>query len=133
MFAPYRAALFHYRDDEFTDHDRVLQQDGLRPVRSYLRSWVERNEEVIRVVPPERLLVVRTEDLDHSTATLACFAGVPEDSVTTAHANENPNRTGVLGRVDRNFVVACADDLCAELMETYWGPRWRDLANRLPD
>jgi hypothetical protein len=133
MFAPYRAALFHHPGEAFTAQDRLLEQhEGLQPVRSYLRSWAERNEEVIRVVPPERLLVVRTEDLDQSTATLARFAGVPEDSVTTAHANENPNRTGLLSRVNRNFVVECAEDQCAELMETYWGPRWRELATGLP-
>jgi hypothetical protein len=132
MFAPYRAALFQYSDDEFTDDDRILQDEGLRPLTCYLRSWAERNEEVLSVVPTDRLLVVRTEDLDHSTARLARFAGVPEDSVVSAHANQNPNRTGLLSRVPREYVVACARKHCAALMESYWGPHWLDLANRLP-
>jgi hypothetical protein len=101
-------------------------------VKSYLRSWAERNEEVLRVVPADRLFVVRTEDLDHSTARLARFAGVSQESVVTAHANESSNRTGLLGKVPREYVVECAREHCAAVMESYWGPQWTDLANRLP-
>jgi hypothetical protein len=132
LFAPYRAALFDYSDDEFTDDDRILQDEGLRPVTAYLRAWAARNEEVLRVVPPDRLLVLRTEDLDDSTARLARFVGVPEESIATARANQNLSRTGVVGRVPRAYVVDCARKLCAAVMESYWGADWTDLAERLP-
>ena len=132
MFAPYRSALFRYSKDEFTDDDCILWHESLRPVKAYLRSWGERNEEVLRVVPPDRLLVVRTEDLDHSTARLARFVGVPEESVVTSHANQNANRTGLLGEVSREYVVECAREHSAAVMELYWGSQWMDIAERLP-
>jgi hypothetical protein len=132
LFAPYRDTLFPYSDDEFTVDDGFLQHEGLRPVAAYLRAWGERNEEVLRVVPPDRLLVVRTEDLDHSAARLAQFVGVPEESVVTAHANQKLDRSGLVSRVRRDAIVECAREHCAGVMEAYWGPRWTDLAARLP-
>ena len=132
MFAPFRSALYPRYDEVFAPEEAALEKAGLRPIASYLRSWRERNEEALRHVPASQLLVVRTEDLDRSTATLARFAGVPEPTVRPAHANSNPHRTGILGRVPRDFVVARVQEHSAELMAGYWGAKWYKLETWLP-
>ena len=133
IFAPLRTALYRRFGDEFAPEEAALEAAGVRPITAYLPSWTEWNQEVLRTVPADRLLVVRTEDLDHSAATLAAFADVPAATVRPAHANHNPHRASLLARVPREFVVARVEEHCARLMETYWGAAWRDLETRIPN
>ncbi len=102
-------------------------------VSSYLRWWVAWNESVLRAVPPDRLLVVRTEDLDGSAAVLARFAGVPESTVHPAHANHRTRRLALLSGVPASFVEEQARRHRGAPMERFWGPDWPDLVARLPE
>ncbi len=81
---------------------RPFSVDGPRETRPVLHG-----------VPPERLLVVRTEDLSGAADAMARFAGVPEGTVRPAHANRQgqPQRSARRGstRVHRR---ACAGALC---------------------
>jgi len=90
------------------------------------------NEGVLKKVPRDRLLVVRTEDLDASRAVLAEFAGVPESRLRAVHANHRASRSGLLAEVPASFVLARAEEHCSELMEQFWGSDWRQLTKRLP-
>jgi Sulfotransferase domain len=117
---------------EFSSAEAVLRDAELVPVAAYLRAWAETSRRVLEEVPPERLLVVRTEDLDHSVEALARFAGVPESTVQPVHANRNPSPTGLLSEVPASFVIERAREHCAPLMERFWGPGWCDLVTRLP-
>jgi len=128
----YFLAKFSRPGDRFTSEDAALQDAGLIPISSWLRGWAEWNQLVLDGVPPERLLVVRTEDLDHSVEALARFAGVPESTVQPVHANRNPAPTGLLGEVPTGYVIEQARQYCAPIMERFWGPDWCDLATRLP-
>jgi hypothetical protein len=118
--------------DSFTSEEAALEQAGLMPVAAWLAGWADSNERVLGSVPPERLLVVRTEDLDDSVAALAGFAGVPAATLRPVHANRNPARTGLLGDVPPEFVVEQARKHCGSVMERFWGPDWCDLRTRLP-
>ena len=126
------AARYMRQVDPFQREEAALRDAGMLPIASYLRAWAEVSEGVLRDVPADRLLVVRTEDLDQSAGVLARFAGVPEHRVTPAHANHRSSRRGLLADVPPSFVVAQAREHCSGLMARYWGPDWPDLANRLP-
>jgi Sulfotransferase domain len=126
------AARYGRFDDHFAPEESVLRDAGLRPIASYLRAWADVSERVLRGVPAERLLVVRTEDLDSSAGLLARFAGVPVASVKPAHANHRTRRSGLLADVPASFVVEQAQEHCAGLMERYWGQEWCRLGERLP-
>ena len=103
------------------------------PIASYLRYWAELPDRVLREVPPERLCVVRTEDLDDSNARLAEFVGVDPSTIEVVHTNKNRSRTGLLATVPRELVVERAAELCAPLMERFWGRTdWLALSERLP-
>jgi hypothetical protein len=124
-------AKYMSHDDQFAPEEAVLRDAGSLPVASWLRAWAGMNERVLRSVPPERLLVVRTEDLDDSTEVLARFAGVAPSTVRRAHVNRNPSPTGTLGQVPASFVVERAETHCASVMARVWGPDWRDLSARI--
>jgi hypothetical protein len=128
----YLHAKYLRHGDQFASDEVVLEEAGLVPISSWLQSWAEVNQRVLDAVPPDRLLVVRTEDLDASAEVLARFAGVPESTVRPMHANRNPSPTGLLGQVPAEFVLERAREYCAPLMERFWGTDWCDLATRLP-
>jgi hypothetical protein len=128
----YETALMTRFEEPFSPQESGLREARLLPIATYLRSWASQTQTVLDAVPSERLLVVRTEDLDQSTRLLAEFAGVPEDTVHTAHANHRTERCGLLAHIPPEFVVARAREHCAPLMERHWGSDWEHLADRLP-
>jgi hypothetical protein len=128
----YFAVKYLRHCDTFAPEEATLRDANLFPVAAYFQGWADAIQRVLDAVPAERLLVVRTEDLDSSVETLARFAGVPASSLQPQHANRNPSPTGVLGAVPVPFVVAQARAHCTPLMERFWGPAWTDLATRLP-
>jgi Sulfotransferase domain len=129
--AYYQAKYLRY-DDTFDRAEAPLRDAGLIPIASWFRGWAEANQRVLGAVPPDRLLVVRTEDLDDSVAMLAQFAGVPESTIRLVHANRNPSPTGLLGAVPASYVVEQARRHCGPIMERAWGANWTDLCNRIP-
>ena len=126
----YSEAQYGRYGEPFQTEERSLRDAGLHPVASYLRYWAEINAYVLAAVPPDRLLVVRTEDLDASLERIAEFAGVPATTLSTARENANPERTGLLGTVPRSYILAVAREHCAPLMQQFWGPDWCDVIDR---
>lgn len=125
----------HLRDAERSSYaepydvgDAWFEDLGLPSARGLLHRWADANARVLEAVPPERLLVIRTEDLDESVPALAAFTGCPADRLSVARSNVRTVRTGVLDRLDRARLVAAAEEHCGTLMERYWGPDWRALA-----
>ena len=127
----YFGALYGRYDDRFTSQEDVLRDAGLRPIASYLRSWADLTERVLRSVPADQLLVLRTEDLDRSAGMLARFAGAPASTVRDARRGSRPYRVGLVGQVPVPFVVEQAREYCGPLMERYWGADWCELRTRL--
>jgi hypothetical protein len=76
-----------FRDLRFGG-DGTADPNAIYPMEQYLRYWLEHNARVIKTVPRERLLVVRTERLDDETPRLAAFLHIPESTIAPAHANQ---------------------------------------------
>lgn len=129
---PFYLSKYALHDDPYAPEESPLRDAGLLPVASYLRAWADTNDQVLHDTPTERLLVVRTEELDGSVTELARFAGVPEESLRPVHVNQAPDRTGLLAQVPAEFVVARAREYCGPLMDRYWGSAWEALSARLP-
>jgi hypothetical protein len=129
--SPYFAARYMRYNDSFATEEAALREAGLRPIASYFRSWAETSDGVLDSVPDERLLVVRTEDLNTSTETLARFVGVPPSTVRPAHVHRTSTPKNLLDQVPVPFIVEQAHAYCGPLMERYWGANWPDLRTRL--
>ena len=128
----YADAQYRRFHEAFAPEEAVLRDAGLWPIAAYLRGWAAYNELVLASVPPDRLLVLRTEDLGDSASVLAQFVGGPATTVRTSHANRNVAPSGFLGKVPTPFIVDRAREHCATLMERYWGEDWCELSARLP-
>ncbi len=118
----YQADRVHPREE------RALADAGLFTLDGYLHSWAERNERALAVVPPARLLVVRTDHLGSRLGDLADFAGVPLSTLdpTRTHEYAAPERSGLLDQLDPAYVEERVLAHCRPLLERFFPERLPD-------
>jgi hypothetical protein len=105
-------------DGSFAIEDRSGSKICLEQM---MKLWTAVNRRVISVVPPERLLVLNTEDLAASTPSIAAFCGIDEDLLDPLHANPGPS-ADFLRCFDAGRLQELAERHCSELMrERYPG------------
>lgn len=106
----YRAMRFATGHDP-TPHDAPLVERGLHPVAGYLSRWRWRNERVLDHVPPEQLLVVRTDQLGARAADIADFLGIDRRLVDARRSHQFATGVdyGVFDALDRGYVQEQVD------------------------
>jgi len=106
----------------FRPEDRVLQDRGLYPLDGYLASWARRNQLALDVVPPERLLVVRTNDIGPRLDDIAAFAGVDAATLdaTQSHQFVAPVNYGILDDLDQGYLRDRIEAHCRPLLDRYF-------------
>jgi hypothetical protein len=113
--------------------DAPLVERDLPPIGSLAKRWAQTYADVLRSSPPDRTLVMRTEDIDTSLERLAEFCGVDGSTLTPGvHRNAAPSRERLLSQLSRDHVLHEVERYCAPLMEQFWGPEWRTLVHRVP-
>jgi len=115
------------RDFRFGSHpaepeDQPLIARGLYPLNGYLSYWSRHNRSVIRDVPPERLLIVRTDRLSVSVKALFEFAGLPADDAPpeAPHAYKAAAEHEVVHRLDPAYLERSVQAQCADLMAAFF-------------
>jgi hypothetical protein len=87
-----------------------------------LRYWSEANRFVLRALPPERSLIVRTNELSDSIPDLAALVGVPPETLRTdhSHLHRADTKYHLLHAVDRDFLADRHREHCADLMDAHF-------------
>lgn len=95
--------------------EEELQCLGLFPIDGYLKGWSARYEEILDVVPGQRLLVIRTEDLSESADQISAFLSIPSDSIDLkrSHLHRAPRDFGVFDRLPQALVEDRVQAQCA--------------------
>jgi hypothetical protein len=111
-----RTAYEHPREE------KALKEQGLYTLDGYLSYWAEHNHTVLRQVPNERLLVVRTDEIDTRARDIASFAGVPDSYINTdySHSFKAVVKLGVLEAIDRSYLDSKIDQHCADLVNRFF-------------
>lgn len=105
----------------YAPEEAILKKNGLHPLSRYLKYWTEHNQRVLNLVPPERLLVIKTADIGHSSSAIETFLNLPLNSLGKAvHSNSAPARYSLLKQIPDEFVRAQVQAHCGELMEKYF-------------
>lgn len=96
--------------------EAVLAEHGFYSLDGYLGSWARRHQQVLDSVPPERLLIIRTEEIGERLGDLARFVGVPAETLDPgeSHGFKARARFGLLDQIDQDHL--------AERIETLSGP-----------
>lgn len=105
----------------YAPEEQGIQKSGLHPVSAYLKYWTEHNQRVIDAVPPDRLLVLKTTDIGHSSGRIETFLGLPANSLSpTVHSNAAPVRHSLLSGIPRAFIREQVHAHCGPLMQQYF-------------
>jgi hypothetical protein len=98
--------------------EAVLAEHGFFPLDGYLGDWARRHQRILDAVPPERLLVVRTEDIGPRLADLAAFVDVPVETLDEAQAHGFKARAkfGLLDEIDPAHLQPRIDELCGPVL-----------------
>ena len=123
-FGDFWGALETYRYGryglQFQQEDQALQRhQGVFPLEAYLRYWHDHHDLVLKSIPQERLLVIRTEALAASAPALAAFLGISERTLDVArsHASRTPQKlVQVFDEVDPAYVDDLVERYCAPIL-----------------
>jgi hypothetical protein len=117
----------------YAPSEKILQEKGLYPLESYLSLWAMHNNEVIAKIPPEKLLIVRTDQIKKRAYEIADFCGLPRRSVCLERTHEFQNKTKQLSlrQIDRAYLERLVEKHCRPLMTRFF-PEIKSLDDTKP-
>ena len=91
-------------------------------IESSLRYWSTANELLLKRLPPERTLILRTDRISTSIDRIACFVGVPETTLLAeqSHLFHAQRKFALLHQVEYGFLADRFDHYCRNLMSEYF-------------
>ena len=105
----------------YAKEEQVLADHGLYPLESYFSWWTKRHTKIFTTVPAEKLLVVKTREINQSIPQIESFLEIEPHSLPThIHGNKTDKKLHLLSQIDRDFVEAKANLHCNELMAKYF-------------
>lgn len=104
------------------EQEQVFARFGLYTLDGYLSAWAAHNTRVLKAVPPERLLVVRTQDIAADVPKLAAFLRVPPNrlNLAGAHSFKGSKKFDLLSQLDERYLEEKVNRHCRPLMDTYF-------------
>jgi hypothetical protein len=102
-----------------------LRETGFHPLENYFAAWAAHNQRALSVIPPDRLLILRTSEIAESIDRIAEFIEIPATTldVKTTHSFQAPKKHHLLAQIDPNFIREKAEKHCSELMAKFFGDR----------
>ena len=103
--------------------EKILAENGLYTLDGYLSSWTAHNRAVLAAVPKERLLVIRTNEIEKELGRIASFLGISEDKLDPiqSHSFKNEKKFNVLSQIDQTHLRRKMEEHCGELMRQLFG------------
>lgn len=115
---------------DYTNKEKLLAENGLCTLNSYLSAWNKHNSTVLEKVPESRLLVLRTNEITKSIPQIAKFLDIPAESIdrTSSHLYKAKDSVEILNRLDVDFLDDQVDLHCKRLMRQFF-PEVRSFEN----
>ncbi len=120
-----RFRRYRFGDGAFAPEEEALRARDLFTLEGYLSYWRRSVDVVTERLPTDRLLIVETKDLAPRREEIGAFCGLPggHAEAAAAHAFANPTRSGVLGEIDRAFLLGALERICGPLNERHFPNR----------
>lgn len=121
-WAKLRSAVYGEKSDHYPEQERSLQGLGLYTISQYLDLWAERIEHVASAIGQERLLILKTHELEQSADRVADFCGVDRQQLSAKEAHRFPaaKKTGALDGIDKDYVEDLIYQRCGTLLQRYF-------------
>ncbi len=122
LWAALRTAVYGDQPDDYPEQEKALQALGLYSLSQYLDRWAERIERVTAAIPQERLLILKTRELENSADRIADFCGVDRHLLSAKEAHRFPaaKKTGVLDSIDKEYLEGLIHQRCGALLQRYF-------------
>lgn len=91
-------------------------------IDGFLSYWADANATILDVLPQERSMIIRTDEISTSLGAMARLAGVEESTLipTASHQNRSVRKYSLLKQYDPAFLEAKFASHCAILMERFF-------------
>lgn len=112
-----------FRANEFkhAKEESILAKKGLYTLDGYFYYWNEHNSKVLATIPEERLLVVKTPDINHNIKKIEEFLNIiPGILPNNIRENVRKNKFNLLSQIDKDFLETKANFHCKKLMDKYF-------------
>lgn len=108
-----------FGDAEARREDEPLVHSGLFPLDGYLRGWSRHYEGVLDAVPPDRLLVLPTEEIGSRLNELSRFVGVETSTLNPngAHLFAATGAPSLVQDLEPDYVAERLSALCARTLQ----------------
>ena len=105
-----------------TRHDSALEAEGVYSIAAYLNAWRRHVDLFTNGIPRDRLLIIRTHELNDSRSELARFLRIPVDSLDTqkAHLNHGTWSGQLHEFVAKTYITDMISEICADHMPLYF-------------
>lgn len=107
----YRNFIWSRHKQPYAKCEKVLEEFGLFPLASYLAQYTEQYTTVFEGVDSDRLMVLKTEQIDDSLSKVALFTNVQNVSLQPMRANEL--------KLDKNIIDSLPVEFVDEQIEKY--------------
>jgi hypothetical protein len=105
----------------YAKEEQILADNNFFPLDIYFSRWAKHTNKVLTTVPAERLLVVKTSEINQSIPQIEMFLGIEPNTLPThIHSNKARQKIGFVSQIDKNFLEAKAKLHCHELMSKYF-------------
>ena len=107
---------------EYAKEEDTLKQYQLPTVDAYLAYWAEHNSKVLKKVPQDKLLVVKTNEISPKVERIADFIGISSETLNrgSSHVFRARTQKNILSEIDRDFLEAKVNKHCKKLMDNFF-------------
>lgn len=116
-----RALRFGASHYTHAPEEQPLKDRGLYTIDGYLSSWATHNRRVLDMVPTDRLLVVKTEEITQRAEEIAAFVGLPLSPTAQTHAFKARAKHNILSEINPAFLEQKFQQHCTDVMERVFG------------
>lgn len=105
----YRNFIWNRHKVDYHKCEQVLKDRGLFPLQTYLSQYVEQYQYVFDNISEDRLLVVRTEEIDTSLDVIAEFSNIPKAQLHAVRSNQLVLEDNIIDFLPNEFVSEQVD------------------------
>jgi hypothetical protein len=112
---------FKMNEFKHAKEENILANKGLYTLDGYFSYWREHNSRVLATVPEDKLLVVKTQNINQDIQKIEEFLGIMPSTISNnVRENVRKKKFNILSQIDKDFLEEKANIHCRELMDEYF-------------
>lgn len=115
---------YRFRPDLYPHpkEEQILKDNGLYSLDGYLAYWSRHNRKVLATVPSEKLMILKTNEINSRACDIVKFAGLPDTALAlkNSHKNSNTTKNSIFCSIPKDYIEEKVQRHCGDLMEQYF-------------